>query len=70
MEYKFRHHGLFVSYAPAKNPKIAVAVVVEHGCHGSSAGVPIASKISTLYVKKYHPELLAKEKLASRIKNQ
>lgn len=36
-----RDHGLFVGYAPAKRPKFAVAVVVEHG--GSSRfAVPIA----------------------------
>lgn len=54
--YKFRHHGIFVSYAPADDPKIAVSVVAEHGCSGSSAGAPVARDVITTYMKKYHPE--------------
>jgi len=40
--YRFRDHALFVAYAPADDPQIAVAVVVEHGRHGSTAAAPIA----------------------------
>lgn len=47
--YEKRHHGVLVGYAPYENPKIVVSVLVEHGCHGSSAGIPILNKI----VKKY-----------------
>jgi penicillin-binding protein 2 len=60
LEYRFRHHGLFVAFAPYQDPKIAVAVVVEHGCHGSSAAAPIARDIITEYMKKYHNEMLAR----------
>ncbi|MBF0205617.1 MAG: penicillin-binding protein 2 [Oligoflexia bacterium] len=56
-EYKFRHHALFVGYAPYDEPKIAVAVVIEHGCHGASAGVPIVVDVVSTYMKKYFPEL-------------
>lgn len=59
MPYERRHHGLFISYLPADNPKLAVAVLVEHGCHGSSAAAPVAAKIGELYMKKYQPELYA-----------
>ena len=52
-EYKLRHHALFASYAPVDDPRIAVAVVVEHGCHGSSAAAPIARDVTTTYMKKY-----------------
>ena len=52
-EYKYRHHGIFASYAPSVNPKIAVAVVVEHGCHGSSAAAPVAKAIIKKYLEKY-----------------
>lgn len=55
-EYRFRHHGLFAAYAPADSPKIAVAVVVEHGCHGSSAAGPVAREVITTFMKKYYPE--------------
>lgn len=47
--YRFRPHALFVAYAPAQKPKIAVAVVVEHGQHGGSAAGPIAKAILESY---------------------
>ncbi len=40
-----RHQALFIAYAPADNPRIAVAVVVEHGGFGSSSAAPIAKAI-------------------------
>lgn len=47
--YRFRSHALFVAYAPADKPKIAVAVVVEHGQHGGSAAGPVAKSIIEHY---------------------
>lgn len=47
--YRFRPHALFVAYAPAEDPRIAVAVVVEHGQHGGSAAGPIARAILESY---------------------
>ncbi|QGX97358.1 penicillin-binding protein 2 [Roseovarius faecimaris] len=41
-----RDHALFVNFAPYDNPKIAVAVVVEHGGGGSTAAAPIARDIT------------------------
>ncbi len=55
--YNLRHHGLFVAFAPARDPKIAIGVVIEHGCHGSSAGAPVARAVATEYMKKYWPNL-------------
>ncbi|WP_020675587.1 penicillin-binding protein 2 [Geopsychrobacter electrodiphilus] len=49
--YRFRAHALFVAYAPADNPEIALAVVVEHGQHGGSAAGPIARAILESYFK-------------------
>jgi penicillin-binding protein 2 len=40
-----RHQALFIAYAPANNPTIAVAVVVEHGGFGASSAAPIARAI-------------------------
>ena len=37
-----RDHAWFVTYAPADDPRIIVAVLVEHGGHGGSAAAPIA----------------------------
>ena len=39
---RFKDHALFVSYAPADEPELAIAVIVEHGGHGSTAAGPIA----------------------------
>jgi len=47
---RFRDHALFISYAPADDPKIAVAVIVENGGHGSSAAAPIARKLMDEYL--------------------
>lgn len=47
--YRFRPHALFVAYAPADDPQIAVAVVVEHGQHGGSAAAPIAKAMLNSY---------------------
>lgn len=40
-----RHRALFVGYAPAEDPTIAIAVVVEGGGYGASTAAPIARKI-------------------------
>ena len=45
IEYKNRDHALFIAFAPVKNPKYAISVVVEHGGSGSSSAAPIAQKI-------------------------
>jgi penicillin-binding protein 2 len=45
IDFKFRDHALFVSFAPANDPKIAVAVVVENGGHGGSVAAPIAGQV-------------------------
>ena len=45
-----RDHALFISFAPVENPRIAVAVVVENGGHGSRAAAPIARKLMDYYL--------------------
>lgn len=42
---KEKPHAWFVGFAPADNPKFAVAVIVEHGGSGGSAAAPIASRV-------------------------
>ena len=41
---RHRHHGLFIAFAPAEEPTIAVAIIVENG-GGSSAAYPIARQV-------------------------
>ena len=46
LPWERRDHALFVNYAPAENPRIAVSVIVEHGGGGSRAAAPIARDIT------------------------
>ncbi len=41
---RHRHHGLFIAFAPAEAPTIAVAIIVENG-GGSGAASPIARQV-------------------------
>ena len=45
LEWKYRHHALFVGYAPLNNPKYVCSVVVEHGGGGSAVAAPVARDI-------------------------
>ena len=45
LPWKMRDHALFTCFAPYKNPKYALSVVVEHGGSGSKVAAPIARDI-------------------------
>lgn len=45
-----KSHAWFIAYAPSEDPKIAIAVIVEHGEHGSSAAAPIAKELVISYL--------------------
>jgi penicillin-binding protein 2 len=47
---RLRDHALFISFAPADDPKLAVAVLVENGRSGSGTAAPIARKIFDAYL--------------------
>ena len=51
IDFKFRDHALFISFAPANDPKIAIAVIVENGGHGGSVAAPIAGQVIKQYLK-------------------
>jgi penicillin-binding protein 2 len=55
MPAHLRPHAWFVAYAPSEAPKIAVAVLVEHGEHGSGAAAPIAREMIKTYLRKNWP---------------
>jgi penicillin-binding protein 2 len=42
---RHRDHAMFIAYAPAENPKIALAVLVENTGTGGSTAAPIARKV-------------------------
>ena len=43
-------HALFIAFAPAENPEIAIGLIVENGEHGSSVAAPIARKVLDAYM--------------------
>ncbi|WP_025041310.1 penicillin-binding protein 2 [Nitrosospira briensis] len=47
---RFRDHALFIAYAPAENPKIALSVLVENGGHGGSTAAPIARMVMDYFL--------------------
>jgi len=53
--HKLRDHALFIGFAPLPDPRIAVAVIAEHGEHGSAVA-PIARTIMNKYLLDLDPE--------------
>ena len=45
-----RDHALFIAFAPADKPRIALAVLVENGGFGAQAAAPIARQIFDYYL--------------------
>jgi penicillin-binding protein 2 len=52
---QYRDHALFIAYAPAENPTIAIAVMVENGGHGGSTAAPIARAVFDYYLTGKRP---------------
>ncbi len=55
MPAHLRPHAWFVAYAPSEAPKIAIAVLVEHGEHGSGAAAPIAREMIKTFLRNGWP---------------
>ena len=45
VEERYRDHALFIAYAPASDPTIAIGMIVENGGHGGSTAAPIARQV-------------------------
>jgi penicillin-binding protein 2 len=67
MIYKNRHHGLFAGFAPIENPRIAVAVIAEHACHGATGAGPIAKAMVKTYLEKIDPEHYSPKAIEARL---
>ena len=50
VDERLRDHALFIAFAPADKPKIALAVLVENGGFGAAAAAPIARKVFDYYL--------------------
>jgi penicillin-binding protein 2 len=47
---RLRDHSWFIAYAPAEDPQIAMAVLVENGGFGSRSAAPIARQVIDYYL--------------------
>ncbi len=45
VEERYRDHALFIAYAPANDPTVAIGMIVENGGHGGSTAAPIARQV-------------------------
>ncbi|HTH80406.1 MAG TPA: penicillin-binding protein 2 [Ramlibacter sp.] len=54
-EERHRDHALYIAYAPADDPKIAVAMVVENAGFGAQAAAPIARRAFDYYLSGLYP---------------
>lgn len=63
--HQLKDHSIFVAFAPADNPKIAIAVFVENGYWGNRWAGPIA----TLMIEKYIKGKITRTDLETRMLN-
>jgi penicillin-binding protein 2 len=52
-----RDHALFIAYAPAEDPQIALAMIVENGGFGASSAAPIARRVFDFELLGQYPSL-------------
>jgi penicillin-binding protein 2 len=55
MEERRRDHSLYIAFAPAEDPKIALAVIVENAGFGSAAAAPIARRAFDYWLLGQYP---------------
>ena len=53
LPYEDRDHALFVAFAPYKDPRYSISVVIEHGGSGSKSAAPIAKKVIKKVLEKH-----------------
>jgi len=61
LKQELRDHALFIAFAPAEAPKIALAVVVENGGFGAQSAAPIARMVFDYYLLGKLPKGAAQE---------
>ena len=55
MEERQRDHSLYIAFAPAEDPKIALAVIVENAGFGSTSAAPIARRTFDYWLLGQYP---------------
>ena len=55
MEERQRDHSLYVAFAPAQDPQVALAVIVENAGFGAASAAPIARRVFDYWLLKQYP---------------
>jgi len=55
---RYRDHGLYIAFAPADNPQIALAMVVENAGWGGAIAAPIARRVFDYWLLHQYPNEL------------
>ena len=55
VDERFRDHALFTAFAPAENPSIALALIVENAGFGAANSAPIARRVFDFWIKGQYP---------------
>jgi len=55
MEESQRDHALYVAFAPADNPRIALALIVENSGFGGANAAPIARRVFDYWLLGQYP---------------
>ena len=67
MEERLRDHSLYIAFAPAGDPRIAIAVIVENAGFGAASAAPIARRAFDYWLSGLYP---SDEDLAAVSKGQ
>ena len=59
---ELRDHALYIAYAPVQDPRIAVAVLVEHGGSGGRVAAPVARRVMDEYLLRDTPAAAVEER--------
>ncbi len=51
--YEERDHALFVAFAPYKNPRYAISILIEHGGSGGTVAAPLAKKLIKIIIDRH-----------------
>ncbi len=67
LDERHRDHALFIAFAPAENPQIAVAVMVENGESGSGVAAPIVKQVLDTWLLDENQQLKAEYRTPSAV---
>lgn len=62
-------NGVFIAFAPRKNPKLAVAVVIPEGGFGAQSAAPVARKIFDAYDQEYGLDGIPKKNIVPPVQD-